>query len=132
MAELAARSCATVRTQACIGPIAVRQRGKGAVRTLAELRDTPNSASNLPRRELRSFAISLSVNAGTKAREGGGSFVTSVPGTIDTFYADVVQHIKPWTPRPVEVPTTNPGPEPRTPAPWMTAEAGQTLGCPWS
>jgi hypothetical protein len=23
--------------------------------------------------------------------------------TIDTFYADVGQHIKPWTPRPVKV-----------------------------
>lgn len=29
--------------------------------------------------------------------------MTSVLETIDIFYADVVQHIKPWTPRPVKV-----------------------------
>jgi hypothetical protein len=89
--------------QVFIEAIAVRQRGKGGVRTLAELREAPKLAIEDPRRDLRAFTISLSANAGTKRGKARGSFVTSVLGTIDTFYADVVQHIKPWTPRPVKV-----------------------------
>jgi len=29
--------------------------------------------------------------------------VTSILETVENFYADVVQHIKPWTPPPVKV-----------------------------
>jgi hypothetical protein len=89
--------------QVCIEAIAVRQRGKGAVRTLAELRETPKLAIEDPGRDLRAFTVSLSANAGTRRGKARGSFVTSVLETIDTFYADVVQQIKPWTPRPVKV-----------------------------
>jgi hypothetical protein len=81
----------------------LRQRGKGAVRTLAELRETPKLAVEDPGRDLRAFTVSLSANAGTRRGKARGSFVTSVLETIDTFYADVVQQIKPWTPRPVKV-----------------------------
>jgi len=52
--------------QVCIEATAVRQRGKGAVRTLAELRETPKLAIDDPARELRAFIVSLSANAGTK------------------------------------------------------------------
>jgi hypothetical protein len=87
----------------CIEATAVRQRGKGAVWTLAQLRETPKLAIEDPARELRTFAVSLSANAGTKRGKARGSFVTSILETVETFYADVVQHIKPWTPRPVKV-----------------------------
>ena len=89
--------------QVCIEATAVRQRGKGAVRTLAELRETPKLAIDDPARELRAFTISLSANAGTKRGKARGSFVTSILETVENFYADVVQHIKPWTPPPVKV-----------------------------
>lgn len=90
--------------QVCIETTAVRQRGQGASRTLAELRETPKLAIEDPARDLRAFTVSLSANAGTRRGKTRGSFVTSVLETIDTFYADVVQHIKPWTPPPVKVP----------------------------
>lgn len=86
-----------------IEAIAVRQRGKGAVRTLAELRETPKLVIEDPARELRAFTVSLSANAGTKRGKARGSFVTSVLENVENFYADVVQHIKPWTPPPVKV-----------------------------
>jgi hypothetical protein len=88
----------------CIEATAVRQRGKGAVRTLAELRETPKLIIEDPQRELRSFTVSLSANAGTKRGKARGSFVTSVLDTVESFYADVAQHIKPWTPPPVKIP----------------------------
>jgi hypothetical protein len=36
-------------------------------------------------------------------RESCRPFVTSILETVENFYADVVQHIKPWTPPPVKV-----------------------------
>ena len=96
--------------QVCIEATAVRQRGKGAVRTLAELRETPKLAINDPARELRAFTVSLSANAGTKRGKTRGSFVTSILETVENFYADVVQHIKPWMPPPVKVRDDDPPP----------------------
>jgi hypothetical protein len=36
--------------------------------------------------------------------------VTSILETVENFYADVVQHIKPWTPPPVKVRDDEPQP----------------------
>jgi hypothetical protein len=47
--------------------------------------------------------VSLAANVGTKRGQGHGSFVSSVVNAIDRFYAEVVQHIKPWTQAPPKV-----------------------------
>jgi hypothetical protein len=47
--------------------------------------------------------VSLAANVGTKRGQGKGSFVSSVVSTIDRFYAEVVQHLKPWTQAPPKV-----------------------------
>src|SRR6185437_4648661 len=91
------------RPDVCIETITLRQRGKGAVRKLAELREAPKTAIDDPTREVRAFTISLSGNAGTKRGKGRGSFVASVLEGVETFYAEVAQHIRPWTPPPVKV-----------------------------
>jgi hypothetical protein len=91
-----------------IEAIAVRQRGMGPVKTIAQVRETPRLLVEDPKRDLRAFTVSLSANAGTKRGKGRGSFVLSVLDTVDSFYADVVQHIKPWTPPPVKVPDDEP------------------------
>jgi hypothetical protein len=39
-----------------------------------------------------------------------GSFVSSVVSAIDRFYAEVVQHIKPWTQAPPKVKDDEPSP----------------------
>ena len=36
--------------------------------------------------------------------------MTSILETVENFYADVVQHIKPWTPPPVKVRDDEPQP----------------------
>jgi hypothetical protein len=92
----------------CIEAIAVRQRGMGPVKTIAQVRETPRLLVEDPKRDLRAFTVSLSANAGTKRGKGRGSFVLSVLDALDSFYADVVQHIKPWTPPPVKVPGDEP------------------------
>jgi hypothetical protein len=53
-----------------------------------------------PNRDIRSFRIALSVPAGAKRGRGRGAFIDSVLDTLDTFYGEVVQHIKPWAAAP--------------------------------
>jgi hypothetical protein len=91
------------KPEVCIETTTLRQRGKGTVRKLGELREAPKAAIDDPSREVRAFTISLSANAGTKRGKGRGSFVASVLNGVESFYAEVAQHIKPWTPPPVKV-----------------------------
>lgn len=113
----------------CIEPIAARQRGKGTVRKLAELRESPRLAVEDPTRELRAFTVSLSAAAGAKRGKARGSFVTSVLDTVENFYADVVQRVKPWTPPPVQVRDEVPAPtDARSPAEAGTVPRPRTDG----
>lgn len=47
---------------------------------------------------------------GTKRGRGRGSFIDSVPDGTDTFYADVLQHLKAWSATPPKL--RQPGPVP--------------------
>ena len=79
------------------------QRGRGSAKSIAQVRDDPKVLVDDPKRELRAFTVSLAANVGTKRGQGHGSFVSSVVSAIDHFYAEVVQHIKPWTQAPPRV-----------------------------
>jgi hypothetical protein len=78
----------------------IRQRGRGPARTISQARSDPKSLLDETGHELRSFTLSLSSNAGPARGQGHSSFVNSVLTAIETFYTDVVQHIKPWNPAP--------------------------------
>jgi hypothetical protein len=62
------------------------------------VRARPEILLDDPKKELRSFTVRLSAVAGTKRGQGRGSFVGSVLALVDSFYENIVQHIKPWTP----------------------------------
>lgn len=70
----------------------------GPCHPISTVRAKPESLYEDPKKELRSFTVRLSAVAGTKSGHGRGTFVGSVLGLIDSFYEQVVQHIKPWTP----------------------------------
>ena len=66
-----------------------------------------------PKKELRSFRVAMSVPMGTKRGRGRGAFIDSVLDLVDTFYGDVLQHLKAWSAAPprmreVEVEPTDP------------------------
>ncbi len=84
----------------CIETTALRQRGSGPVRTLAEAREDPRVLVTDPALGLRTFILSLPANAGGARGQNHGSFVKSVLGAVEKFYAEVVQHIKPWAQAP--------------------------------
>jgi hypothetical protein len=56
-----------------------------------------------PKKELRSFQLTYATAMGSKRGQGRGSFVGSVLGLVEGFYADVVQSVKPWNAPPPQV-----------------------------
>jgi hypothetical protein len=77
---------------------AVWARAPGPCHAIPEVRKTPEILVADPAKDLKSFIIRQSKVAGTKRGQGKGTFVGSVLDLVDSFYEDVVQHLKPWTP----------------------------------
>ena len=71
---------------------------------LGDIREHPGTL--VPGREWEptSFTISKVQPMGTKRSGGRGSFVSTVTNALDIFYADVVEHIRPWTPPAPQLP----------------------------
>lgn len=47
-------------------------------------------------REIKAFTVSLELPMGAKRASGTGTLIGSIKGVTTTFYADVVQHLRPW------------------------------------
>lgn len=77
----------------------------GNAELLKDVRDDPKLLAPDPSKDIKTFRIALSVPAGGKRGRGKGSFIDSVLDTLDTFYGDVVQHIKPWAASPPKLRT---------------------------
>jgi hypothetical protein len=77
---------------------AVRATAVGPTCGLPEVREDPKRLVDGPQSDIRSFTLTLSQPAGTKRGQGRGSFVKSVVGLVDTFYSEIVQNLKAWTP----------------------------------
>lgn len=73
-------------------------RTSGPAHPITAVRAAPDVLIEDPKKDLRTFTVSLSTAAGTKRGQGRGSFVGSVLALVDSFYENVVQHIKPWSP----------------------------------
>lgn len=79
---------------------AVHQRGDGRAELLGRVRMDPSLLVADTKRELRAFRIASTVAAATKRGRGQGSFIDSVLSAIDSFYGDVLQHLKAWSAAP--------------------------------
>lgn len=75
-------------------------RGAGASGLLRDVRANPGVLVDDPKRELRSFRLTMAAPVGTKRGQGWGSFVASVLDLFDAFYATTVQALKPWAAAP--------------------------------
>lgn len=103
-------------------------RGASTSELLRDARANPSLLIGDPKRELRSFRLTLSAPMGTKRGQGRGSFITSVVDLLDAFYVDVVQTIKPWSPpklreQPV-VPDSPPGVAPQLVSTALSSQDG--------
>ena len=89
-----------------------RAKSPGRTYELSALLADPKVMVENPHVDIRSFTLTLSQSAGTKRGQGKGSFVSSVTSLVDSFYAGVVQPLKPWTPpapKPKAAPTIDDG-----------------------
>ncbi|WP_262852500.1 hypothetical protein [Mumia quercus] len=79
---------------------AARSRGAGAAELLSMVREDPKLLVLDPARELKSFRVAVTAPMGAKRGRGRGSFIDSVLDLVDSFYGDVLQHLKAWSPAP--------------------------------
>ncbi|MBB5790739.1 hypothetical protein [Jiangella mangrovi] len=75
-------------------------RGAGAAELLKVVRDDPTVLVSDPAKDLRSFRVALSLPMGSKRGRGRGSFIDSLLAAVDTFYGEVIQHVKAWSAAP--------------------------------
>ncbi len=80
-------------------------RNPGPAHPITAVREAPEILIEDPKKDLRSLTVRLTAVAGSKRGQIQGSFVGSVLALVDTFYENVVQPIKPWSP---------PAPKPRS------------------
>ncbi|WP_300962297.1 hypothetical protein [Nocardioides abyssi] len=73
-------------------------RGSSAAELLGKVREDPAVLVTDPKKDIRSFRVALSVPMGVKRGRGRGAFIDSVIDLVDSFYGDVVQHLKAWSP----------------------------------
>jgi hypothetical protein len=78
----------------------MNQRGNGASDLLGRVRENPELLILDPTKTIRSFTVALNSAMGLKAGRGQGTFIDSLLGAIDTFYADVLQGLKAWSAKP--------------------------------
>jgi len=89
----------------------INGRGPGAAELLGTIRENPAAVITDPNKELRSFRVAMSVPMGAKRGRGRGAFIDSVLDLVDSFYSEVVQHLKAWSaapPRLREAPDAEP------------------------
>jgi hypothetical protein len=83
-------------------------RGPGAAELIGRLREDPKLLLGDGSKELKSFRVAHMVTMGTKRGVGKGAFIHSVLQAVATFYEDIVQHLKNWTPAPPKVRAESP------------------------
>lgn len=89
---------------------AAHARGSSAAELLGAVRENPAVLVVDPTKEIRSFRLALTAPMGTKRGRGRGSFIDSVLGSTDTFYADVLQYLKAWSAAPPKLRQSGPTP----------------------
>ncbi len=101
---------------------AVNARGVGAAELLGAARTNPNLLVPDPKKELRSFRVTLLAPMGTKKGRGRGAFIDSIVDLLDVFYSDVVQHLKAWSAPPPKMREA----DPNVPSPEYLASAAKS------
>lgn len=88
------------RTDIRVESFAARSRSGSVAELLGEVREDPKLLVGDPLKEIKSFRVALVLPSGNKRGRGRGAFIDSVLDTLDAFYGEVVQHMKPWAATP--------------------------------
>jgi hypothetical protein len=85
-------------------------RGSSTAELLSTVRENPAALVADPGKDMRAFRIASSGNLGTKRGRGRGAFIDSVLTTVDGFYADVLESVRPWSAAPPKLRPAHPIP----------------------
>ncbi len=88
------------RPEMRVESFAARSRSGGVADLLGEVRENSKILVGDPSKEIKSFRVALALPSGAKRGRGRGAFIDSVLDTLDAFYGEAVQHIKPWSATP--------------------------------
>jgi hypothetical protein len=110
---------------------AAHARGSSSAELLRTVRENPASLLIDPSKEIRSFRVAANSTLGAKRGRGRGTFIDSVLGGIDAFYADILQDLKAWSAAPPKlrpVPESPDEIEPTVPASLASTELSSQDG----
>lgn len=85
-------------------------RGASTAELLGTVRDNPMCLIADATRELRAFRVATSAGLGTKRGRGRGAFIDSVLVAVNSFYADVLEALRPWAAAPPKLRPAHPTP----------------------
>lgn len=85
-------------------------RGSSTADLLSIVRENPATLVADPSKELRTFRVATSAPLGAKRGRGRGAFIDSVLATVDVFYVEVLETIRPWTAAPPKLRPAHPTP----------------------
>jgi hypothetical protein len=100
-------------------------RGASTASLLREVREDAAVLIQDPKKDIRTFRIALSAPLGTKRGRGRGGAIDSVLDAVDSYYGEVLQHLKAWTAAPPKMREVAELPDERRPALVSTALSSQ-------
>lgn len=89
---------------------AAHARGASSAELLKTVRENPGSLVADPSKELRTFRVAYATGMGTKRGRGRGAFIDTVLATVNTFYGEVLETLRPWAAAPPKLRSTHPTP----------------------
>lgn len=109
--------------------VAAHARGASTASLLKDVREDPAIMIQDPKKDLRTFRVAFTTPLGAKRGRGRGSAIDSVLGAVDTFYGDVLQHLKAWTAAPPRMRETTGQPDGGAPlvSTALSSQDGQEL-----
>ena len=90
------RQLSAAPDQVRVEAFVAHSRGPGTAELLGAVRADPAVLIADPAKELRAFRVALTAPLGQKRGRGRGAFIDSVSDAVETFYRDIVQHLKAW------------------------------------
>jgi hypothetical protein len=93
-----------------IEAFANHSRGASTAELLRTVRENPSCLVADPSKELRAFRVATTTPLGAKRGRGRGAFIDSVLNAVNTFYASILESLRPWAAAPPKLRPAHPSP----------------------
>lgn len=80
-----------------VDAVSAHSRGGGTSALLRDVRANPSLLIDDPKKEIRSFRLTVTATMGLRRGSGRGTFVTSLLDLVDAFYGQVLSVLRAWS-----------------------------------